>query len=62
MLTSKPPYTPLAMPPTQTPTTSYHLGPAQKSAIFGKSQDGTGFMSPTESEFSDVHDGLQAVR
>ncbi|PKY05434.1 MAP kinase [Aspergillus campestris IBT 28561] len=62
MLTSKPPYTPLAMPPTQTPTTSYHLGPAQKSAIFGKSQDGMAFMSPTESEFSDVHDGLQAVR
>lgn len=62
MLASKAPYaTPLGVPPSQTPTTSYHTGP-QKSAVFPNSQDGALFTSPTESEFSGGHDGLDAVR
>ncbi|KAL4890487.1 kinase-like domain-containing protein [Aspergillus ambiguus] len=61
MLASKPSYSaPLGMPTSQTPTTSYHTGPSQKSTIFS-AKDGASFTSPTESEFS-VHDGLEAVR
>lgn len=61
MLASKPSFsTTLGMPTSQTPTTSYHSGPSQKSAIFSI-KDGASFASPTESEFS-IHDGLEAVR
>lgn len=49
------------MSTTQTPTTSYHTGPSHK-AIFAAHQDGVSFTSPTESEFSDAHDGLEAVK
>ncbi|KAF9890942.1 ATP binding [Aspergillus nanangensis] len=61
MLASKPSYsTPLGMSTSQTPTTSYHTGPPQGSAVFS-TKGGASFTSPTESEFS-VHDGLEAVR
>lgn len=52
---------PLGMSTSQTPTTSYHSGPSQK-AIFTTHQDGMSFTSPTESEFSEAQDGLEAVR
>ncbi|KAI9040233.1 STE11 family mitogen-activated protein kinase kinase kinase [Aspergillus affinis] len=61
MLASKPSYTPLGVPTTQTPTTSYHTG-SQKSAVFSNTQDGTLYTSPTESEFTGGQDGLDAVR
>ena len=61
MLASKPSYTPLGVPTTQTPTTSYHTG-SQKSAVFSNPQDGTLYTSPTESEFTGGQDGLDAVR
>ncbi|KAE8145958.1 kinase-like domain-containing protein [Aspergillus avenaceus] len=53
---------PLGMSTSQTPTTSYHTGPSQKSAVFTNHQDGMSFTSPTESEFSELQDGLEAVR
>ncbi|KKK13421.1 hypothetical protein P175DRAFT_0428262 [Aspergillus ochraceoroseus IBT 24754] len=59
MLASNPPYaSTLGMP---TPTTSYLTGP-QKTATFADPQIGGLYASPTESEFSEAHDGLDAVR
>ncbi|RAL05565.1 STE11 family mitogen-activated protein kinase kinase kinase [Aspergillus ibericus CBS 121593] len=55
-------YNPLGVSATQTPTTSYYTGSSQKTAAVGDTQKGMMFVSPTESSFSDVYDGLDAVR
>ncbi|KAB8073547.1 kinase-like domain-containing protein [Aspergillus leporis] len=52
---------PLGMSTSQTPTTSYHNGPPQR-PIFATHPDGISFASPTESEFPEAQDGLEAVR
>ncbi|RDW78771.1 STE11 family mitogen-activated protein kinase kinase kinase [Aspergillus mulundensis] len=51
----------MGLPSSQTPTASYHTAP-QKTATFSESQTGTAYTSPTKSEFSEVDDGLDAVR
>ncbi|PWY70233.1 MAP kinase [Aspergillus heteromorphus CBS 117.55] len=55
-------YNPMGVTATQTPTTSYYTGSSQKTATAGDSQNGMLFTSPTESSFSEVYDGLDAVR
>ncbi|PYH86552.1 MAP kinase [Aspergillus uvarum CBS 121591] len=55
-------YNPLGLQSTQTPTTSYYTGSLPKTGGHGDSQGGMLFTSPTESEFSDQPDGLDAVR
>lgn len=63
MLASKPPFTgSLGMQASQTPTPPYSMGSSQKPAAGPKVQEGALFTSPTESEFSDAQDGLEAVR
>ncbi|KAL4909443.1 hypothetical protein BDW74DRAFT_81094 [Aspergillus multicolor] len=61
MLASKAYVPPMGLPSSQTPTASYHTAP-QKTATFSESQTGTVYTSPTKSEFSEVDDGLDAVR
>ncbi|KAL4734540.1 kinase-like domain-containing protein [Aspergillus similis] len=61
MLTSKAYAGPLGLSSSQTPTASYHTAP-QKTSTFSESQTGTVYTSPTKSEFSEVDDGLDAVR
>ena len=55
-------YNPLGVSATQTPTASYYTGSSQKTTAVGDTQKGMMFVSPTESSFSDVYDGLDAVR
>ncbi|KAL2787299.1 kinase-like domain-containing protein [Aspergillus keveii] len=62
MLTSKPPYAnALGLSASQTPTASYHTG-SLRASTFSETQTGTLYTSPTKSEFSEVDDGLDAVR
>jgi mitogen-activated protein kinase kinase kinase len=62
MLTSKPPYAnALGLSASQTPTASYHTG-SLRTSTFSETQPGTLYTSPTKSEFSEVDDGLDAVR
>lgn len=63
MLASKPPFSAsLGMQASQTPTPSYSTGSSHKSASGTKPQEGALFTSPTESEFPEGQDGLEAVR
>ncbi|KAJ9244346.1 hypothetical protein DTO169E5_1951 [Paecilomyces variotii] len=52
----------LGMPTSQASGTAYHSSQPLKAHGASKSVDGVAFTSPTESEFSDAHDGLDSVR
>lgn len=63
MLASKAPYSAsLGMQNSQSSGTAYHSSQPPKAHGVSKSVDGVAFTSPTESEFSDAHDGLDSVR
>ncbi|OXV12033.1 hypothetical protein Egran_00206 [Elaphomyces granulatus] len=63
MLASKAPYSAsLGLPTPQQPSSSFHPGSSQRSITTGSVLEGGPFTSPTESEFSDGHDGLESIR
>ncbi|KAL4800975.1 kinase-like domain-containing protein [Aspergillus venezuelensis] len=61
MLASKTYSSNLGLPSSQTPTASYHTA-SQKASTFLEPQSGTSYTSPTKSDFSELDDGLDAVR
>src|SRR5215469_3013722 len=63
MLASKPPCSAsLGLPASQATVSSYNPGSSHKTTHAASSNDVGPFTSPTESEFSDAHEGLEAVR
>ncbi|KAL2001054.1 hypothetical protein VTN02DRAFT_2291 [Thermoascus thermophilus] len=62
MLASKAYSSSLGVPAPQSSASSYHSGSSHKSTAASNSRDGPSVTSPTDGEFSDMHDGLDAVR